>query len=210
MSAPGKQGNYRIALEQGFETLRIRPIEDLQSLGATNVGEGRFELPVLDAHFVVDLNKGRVELANSSRDASLRIQWQIVAVHYLAARRAEPESAAWICFADLPDARAYDPVYRARVLGRLCATAGQSREDFLEACRNLGAEPVEMGDLGFRFQIFPRLAVKIAWYAGDEDFPPGASFLYPDNILIYLSVEDTVVTSENLVGRLQGMGFEDQ
>jgi hypothetical protein len=66
---------------------------------------------------------------------------------------------------------------------------------------------VDLGDEGFRFDVFPRLSVIIAWYAGDGELPANASFLYPDNALSFLPVEDIIVVSEGVVSRLQGKGW---
>ncbi len=52
------------------------------------------------------------------------------------------------------------------------------------------------------FQVFPRLRVRLAWYAGDEELAPSAALLLPANIESFLGLEDIVVLSEQLVARL--------
>ena len=71
----------------------------------------------------------------------------------------------------------------------------------------LGGRAEAGGDTAFDFDVFPRLAVRVIWYAGDEEFPPSATLLLPVNIASYLCVEDIVVLSERLVSRLAGRHF---
>jgi len=149
---------------------------------------------------------GTVGLAKGRADGvvgSLRIEWQILALHYLAVLVPWAVGPLWVSFGEKREARGHDAVYRGRVLVRFCATAGGDREGFVRAAGGLGGEPVDMGDEGFKFQVFPRLAVVIVWYAGDEECGPGSSLLYPSKIMSILSVEDVVVLSERLVGGLQ-------
>ena len=205
-----RQTNYQEALSRALECVRRRPARNLAALGAREAPSQRLELPVLERIFLIDLGAGTVALSDgrgAASEESLRIGWKILALHYLSADVPWPPCASWRSFGDLPEARGYESVYSARVIGWLCATAGQERDQLAAAATRLGAQPVPLGDEGFRFQFFPRLEVRLAWYAGDEELGPGVSFLYPDNVLCFLSVEDVVVLSESLVGRLSRKGW---
>ena len=202
----------------------------LEDLGAEKAPNGTYRLRVLEATFVVDLARGTITRATTEQEhwdctkqgepprregtvpgfaggPALPISWQILALHYLCASPPWTDSSRWVSFGHFPDARGYDPVYRGRVLKRLCATAGRDRDTFVQACHRLGAESIDWGDEGFRFRVFPRLPVVITWYYGDDEFPPNASFLYLDNVLSFLPTEDVIVLSESLVSRLQGKGW---
>ena len=54
---------------------------------------------------------------------------------------------------------------------------------------------------------FTRLAIRLIWHAGDDEFPPSATLLLPANIEAYFCAEDIVVLSERLVARLGGGTF---
>ena len=154
---------------------------------------------------MVDFNDRTVRVREKGKAALAvpRREWQVLALHYLAARGVR-EPVRWVSFPELePAAQVYNSVYRGRVINRFVATAGRGRNEFETAANALGGEPVEWGDAGFRFQVFPRLPVAVAWYAGDDEFPPDASFVYPDNITAIFSLEDVVVLSERIVARLQ-------
>jgi len=198
------QTNYQLAFEQGLDQVRRQESATLDMLGAKPVAAARYDLAVLETGLSIDLDQGSVRLRGGGE---VRIAWQILALHYLGASPPWPEATRWFSFADFAEARGYNAVHRGRVLERLCATVGRDRETFCDAAQRLGAERVGWGDAGFRFQVFPRLAVAIAWYCGDGELPPSASFLYPDNVLSFFPVEDMVVLSERVIGRLQGKGW---
>lgn len=200
-----KQTNYQLALEQGFARIAGRSPAAFGALGAAAAGDNRYRLPVLDGVFLIDLHAPSVTHAEECGEGRpVALAWQILALHYLAAPARVRRSDRWLSFADLPDARGYERVYRGRVIQRLCATAGRARDTFVQACERLGGQRVVFGDEGFRFQVFPALAVIVAWYDEDGEFSPSASVLYPDNVSSFLPAEDVVVLSEGLVGRLQG------
>lgn len=202
MSLPEKQRNYEVAFSHGLEAARRRSPDDLAALGVLADGDGVWRVPVLGSAFAVDLKAGEVRLADGAGEAG--IAWQILVLHYLGGAVPWPEASRWMAFADFTDARGYESVHRGRVLGRLCATAGRDRETFSCASRSLDGQPIDWGDEGFEFAVFPQVAIRVAWYDGDGEFPPNASLAYPDNILSFLPVEDVVVASERLVSRLQG------
>ncbi len=196
---PRVRPEYEVAFARGLDAVRGQDAGLLAALGAVPAGGGRHEIPVLEERFVVDLEAGTV----TRPGGDVPRVWGILTLHYLSSKDPGRPFTRWMGFADFPTGRGYEKVYRARVLGRLCATAGRDRATFVEACRRIGGEKAAEGDEGFRLQAFPRLPVAIAWYAGDDEFPPSASFLLPDNAEAFLSIEDLVVLSESVVGRLQ-------
>ncbi|NIA12463.1 MAG: DUF3786 domain-containing protein [Nitrospiraceae bacterium] len=205
MKTPEKQENYQVAFARALEGARARSSDDLAALGVVADGDGVPCLPVLDAVLAVDLREGNVRLADGSCEVG--IAWQILVLHYLEGAVPWPPVARWMGFADFIDARGYESVHRGRVLARLCATAGRDRDTFLSASRRLKGQAIDWGDEGFEFAVFPRVSLRVAWYDGDDEFPPNASLAFPDNILSFFPVEDVVVVSERLVSRLQGKGW---
>lgn len=203
MNPPDRQVNYEIALARAFAELRKTDPGNLAVLGAEKSKGQDFELNVLDSRYSIDPARERIVPAGDPAAGAVPIEWQILILHYLNAQKPQPEFSRWLSFADIQEGRGYLPVFNQRVTGRLCATAGRDRETFRRACEKLGGMKFEWGDEGYRFQVFPLLPVGIAWYAGDEELGPGATFLYPDSIQSFFPVEDTVVLAECVVSKLQ-------
>ena len=200
---PSPQEAYRRAAELGFETLARQSDEQLAWLGAERSG-GNWRVAVLNDMFAVDVSDERiVTLAGNLAGPA----WTILALHYLSLGDRPETRPPAITFADLPESRSYAGIYDARVVKRLCATAGRSAEKIQAAAGDVGGRPAGGGDLAFDFTPFPRLTVRLIWHAPDEEFPSSATLLLPENIEAYFCAEDVVVLSEGLVARLGGRPF---
>ena len=200
---PPPQHNLRDATDKAVEALADQSPEQRVWLGAEEA-QGRWRLKVLGELLDVDPAAGSVRDV-SGREVSP--SWRILVLHYLDIRSRVSPSQPGMTFADLPAARAYAKVYQGRVIGRLCATAGRDLTTLRAAAESLGCREAEGGDAAFDADIFPRITVRLIWYAADDEFPPSATLLLPDSISAMLCIEDIVVLSESFVARLSGRPF---
>ncbi len=195
-----KQDNLNIAVSRGLAALRGQSDEQLAWLGANRDDQGRIRVPVLGEPMSVDFEAGGLIFENGD---PVDMRWQVLVVHYLAAPDPVEPSGAEMVFADIPETRGYQGVYEGRVIKRLCFTVGRTADILDRAARAIGGEPcADEGDLAFRFQVLPRISLRVVWYAGDEDFPPNAVFLFQSNVVHLLPPEDIIVLSELVVGRM--------
>jgi hypothetical protein len=74
----------------------------------------------------------------------------------------------------------------------------------------LGAVPVEIGDFGMDFPVFPHIRIQLVLWSGDEEFPPDATILFDESVQRILPAEDIAVMSGSLVYRLIGLGRKIQ
>jgi hypothetical protein len=201
------QINIQRAKELAFDALRKQSAEQLCWLGAEPTGT-LWRLPVLNSAFLIDLPRRSVATAGGE---PVRPAWAILALHYLAVDSRPAHCRPAVTFADLPTARSYASVYNQRTTGRLCATVGRSLQSLQEAAAALNAEPAacDQGSCSaaYVFQVFPRVSVQLIYHAPDEEFPPSATLLLPENIESFFCSEDVVVLSECLVSRLCGKPF---
>ncbi|MFV2066412.1 MAG: DUF3786 domain-containing protein [Pirellulales bacterium] len=203
MTRPAPQEPDRIAKQKAVESLRSQSAAQLEWLGAQRAGS-RWRLPVLDEVLPVQPDTGEVFRDDGQ---SIRSGWRILVLHYLDVRtrpRAQPTDAT---FASFPSARTYASVYENRVNGRLCATVGKDLDTLRTAANAIGARDVPGGDMAIEVNVFPRIPVRLIWYAGDEELPPACTLLLPANIDSFLCTEDIVVLSESFVSRLSGKPF---
>lgn len=200
---PPKQHNLQRAVDAAVEALTDVSPDQLAFLGVQRAGPA-WNVPVLDDTFCLDL------AARDFRTLSglaLSPTWQVVALHYLAVATRPAPCTPEVTFGDLPGGLAYATVYRQRVNGRLCATAGRDAATLRTAAITLRGTAVALGDLGFEFLVFPRLPIRLVWHAGDDEFGPSATLLLPRTIEAFFCIEDIVVLSERLVSRLSGQPY---
>jgi hypothetical protein len=200
---PGPQNNLRAAVELAVENLRGQDDGQLAWLGATRTGDA-WRLTVLNSPLQVCLGDGRVLASDGS---PVRPACQIIVLHYLGVRRRPEPGEPELTFAHLPDGLVYAVNYEARVIRRLCATAGRDADTLRAAASAVGAAPADGGSLAFDIDVLPRLRLRLIWHAGDEEFGPSAAILLPRGIAEMFCIEDVVVLSEMLVSRLAGKPF---
>lgn len=199
---PPPQHNMQQAADRAIQQLARQEADQLRWLGAREDGQ-RWRLTVLEAELAVDLQAGRV--FHDRREVNM--MWRILVLHYLCIQDRPDTLEPRIVFAELPECRAYDSVYRGRVIARLCATAGRDEPTLRRGMELVRGRVVEGGDLAFDLRAFPRLDLRLVWYCGDDEFPPSASLLLPPNIREFFVGEDVVVLSERVVARLAGKPF---
>ena len=200
---PPRQHNFQVAASQALQRVGAQSADQLEWLGARRDAD-TWTVRVLDGLLTVELTDGTVRTSSGEVVGGW---WQILTLHYLGVSDRPQDRPPGVTFADLASARAYGPVYQQRVIERLCRTIGRDRDSLLLAAESLGAKVAPAGDLGLDFQIYPRVGVRLIWYAPDEDFGPSASLLLPQNIESFFCLEDVVVLSEGLISRLSGGPF---
>lgn len=74
----------------------------------------------------------------------------------------------------------YDPFAQA---------AQESPAKLVSACRALGGQPMNGGDVSFSLPLFEDLRVWLQFWQGDEEFAPRARWFWDENALMYLKYE---------------------
>lgn len=195
-----KQQNLTIAVTRGLAELRGQSDAQLGWLGADRDEKGRIRLEVLGKRMSVDFDANGLILEDGS---AVDMRWQVLVVRYLCAPAPAELTGNEMVFADIPETRGYQGVYDGRVIKRLCFTVGRTAETLERGALAVGGQPCEgQGDLNFRFQALPRVPVRLVWYAGDEDFPPNAVFLFDSSVVHVLAPEPIIVLSELIVGEM--------
>lgn len=202
-AVPPPQRNFEEAVLEAIVALRGQSPEQLEWLGAKRTGN-RWTLPVLEASLTVDLDDGDVRTPEAD---PIGLWWKILVLHYLSVTKRPKEDPRVVSFAELPSGRTYAPVYHGRVIERLCRTVARNRESLLHAGEAIGGGIGQGGDLALDFTPFPRVPLRLVWYAGDEELAPSAVLLLRRNIESFFCIEDIVVLSERIVSRLGGGGF---
>ena len=88
------------------------------------------------------------------------------------------------------------------VPAKLAQKIHQNPDGFCRACEIMQGQPVSMGDLGYRIEIFPGLPMCLKFYFGDEEFPPSLTLLWDRNILHFVRYETVYYIAGCLQERL--------
>ena len=109
----------------------------------------------------------------------------------------------WKTFREMPWGEMYIKPYTGRVLTRAAFTFGTRVAAFKAAAEKMGAEAVNHGDAGYRFDLIGGYQMQILVWEGDDEFPPNAQVLYSDNFAEGFAAEDRVVAGDILISTIR-------
>ena len=128
---------------------------------------------------------------------------QILIIRYLIKGRLAAYSGRFIAYREMPWAAVYDQNFQGRCIKRLAFTFGFRLEDFKRAAARLGGKPGPKGDVSADLPFLPDIIVRVAIWAGDDEFPPNSQILFSDNVSDAFSAEDAAVIGDVFISALK-------
>jgi hypothetical protein len=117
-----------------------------------------------------------------------------------------PEGKEQLSYRDIPWGSVYFKNFEGRCIQRFAATFGKDIPAFkriMEETPGLQAAPLDQGDAGYRFEFSSGLFMSLLLWAGDDEFPPSAQFLFDDNFAGAFTAEDIAVAGEVVITHLK-------
>ncbi|MBF0449211.1 MAG: DUF3786 domain-containing protein [Candidatus Magnetomorum sp.] len=199
--------DYENARKLAAEKLSAIAFETIVTYSGFDPADGEnFYIPFLNRIYIVKYPNFQFQ---SEDEHEIPVQEQVLLLHYLSGRP-QKESSRWIAYREIPGASFYFSAFVKRAIDPLKKVFGKQLKILKHVAHKLNARPIEFGDLGLEFQILPNIAMQIVMWEGDEEFPPEANILFPDNIHEILSPEDIAWLSGMLVYRLIGLKKDNE
>ncbi len=107
-----------------------------------------------------------------------------------------------VSFRDLPGGQFYWEPFLSRTVLPLVATIGNRLDSLRQRLDGLGAAPFAGGDAGGRVACIGRLGISLAYYAGDDEFPPSAAIFFDVSVRRAFSTDDAAAMAQRLCGIL--------
>ena len=197
---PKKQENVKLASELAWREFAGKDLgQVVANTSAESVDGESVSLRFLKETYVIRPAEQKVT-AENGEPASDRMAALIL--HYLTQGDGTAPTGKEVGFAQVPGASFYEGPFRARIVSRIIRTFGGDPSLLLKCGMDLGGRKAEYGDASMTFGAFPEVPVTIIVWRGDDEFPANANFVFDASIANYLSVEDVVVTCEEIVNRL--------
>jgi hypothetical protein len=103
---------------------------------------------------------------------------QAALLQHLVMADGTPLANHWVSLRELPNGAFYEQAFQG-YSGNLLARAFKGDlEGFREAARQLGGEPLPLGDAAFRFWALPRIPLAVVYWSGGDEFPASAQVLF--------------------------------
>ena len=201
-----KQNNYPLARQMAISDLlhsdwADRAAKSGGSLEMNPGGEACIRLPYLGQEVRLSLPQGTIEIDHGQ--TSLSLKEEILILHYLGKAKGVLPTGNWISFAEIPGGKMYYPVFQQRCQAPLAKFFGNTPEALPPlAAKVIQGERWDLGDAGVRIQALPHVALGLAIWRGDEEFPAEGVALYDASVSASLPVEDAVILAETVVWKL--------
>ncbi len=199
--------DYKTAKRMAGEKLAEIPFEDIiRQSGFERIGDNRFRVPFLNRVFCVGYPDFSFQDERES-EKEIPLQEQVLILHYLEGSITyQASTAKWIAYREIPDASFYFAAFVKRAIDPLKKVFGQDIDRFTRAADRLGGgKPIDPGDAGVEFSVFPHVPLQLILYAGDDEFPPEANILFDQSIGSFLSPEDVAWLAGMVVYRLMAL-----
>lgn len=166
---------------------------------AEMIGAMRLALPFAGETYLVDLSRKQVRDETGIPASDKR---ELLILHYLVGAKELEPCGEVIGFSDIPEGRTYTPVFKARTVGRLLRSFGETPERLHEAAKPMGGVRCDVGDVCVGLRLFPRIPVMIVIWCGGEELRPDGNMVFDRTVTEHLPTEDIVVACEELVSAL--------
>ncbi len=153
----------------------------------------------VETHLETDIRRN-----GSSEEVSLPDK--ILIAHYLLGASGKKNTGKLVTFRQIPDGQFYFEAFQKRARDPFVNFFGNNGRLFVKCAAMIGGAPVENGDFGMEFPVFPHVGIQLVLWSGDEEFPADGTILFDESVQWRLPVEDIAVMSGGLVYRLIGLG----
>jgi hypothetical protein len=157
---------------------------------------------------------GEGEVVNLATGKPAHASIAIVLWHYLLTADGTLPADRWLTFRELPDGLFYSQAFAGHAEGLLAERFGADAAGLHRAAASLGGERLTAApggglappDAAYRFQAFPRLAMAVQLWEGDEEFPGRVQVLFDAHASHYLPTEDLSGVGDWLAHKLSHAG----
>ena len=185
--------------EEKFRALEPASVQE--RLKAVKWDGKEFAVTLLGRDFAISHPDYAIRALDEGKLPPLPVQTFLL--RYLLESRDVFWAGQWKTFREMPWGEMYIKPYTGRVLTRAAFTFGTRVASFRAAAEKMGAEPVNHGDAGYRFDLIGGYQMQILVWEGDEEFPPNAQILYSDNFAEGFAAEDRVVAGDILISTIK-------
>ena len=185
--------------EEKFRALE--PASVAERLKAVKWNGEEFTLTLLGREFAIAHPDYAIRALDGGNLPPLPVQTFLL--RYLLESKDVSWGGQWKTFREMPWGEMYIKPYTGRVLTRAAFTFGTRVATFKAAAEKMGAEAVNHGDAGYRFDLIGDYQMQILVWEGDEEFPPNAQILYSDNFADGFAAEDRVVAGDILISTIK-------
>lgn len=165
------------------DKLRNIPIAHLIGNSGVIDKNGKLLIDVFFQQYEIDPDN--FDIIDATGDP-LYIMLKSIVLTYLTMSDGILPSGNLISFRELPDGSNYCHAFQGYAPDRLTNYFKEDIHGLHQVCLRIGGRPINLADLSFEFDVFPKIKIVIAYFLGEEAFPSRASLLFDSNVAHYM------------------------
>jgi len=204
---PKKSGESQLSvrLQELRQQIRRKDPETLARLSGASwkwIGNDHAELlfPFFEKELRLAYPDGLITDVHSGQ--GLPAYQQAMILYYFHTSDGTPLQGKWISFSELPEGRFYQQAFQGYSGNVLSNLFQDDLTGFEKAAQIVGGERMPFGQLAFRFLALPRVPLLVAYWQGDEDFPPSCQVLFDESVSHYLPTDVCAILGKTLTQKL--------
>jgi hypothetical protein len=151
---------------------------------------GSYLLDFLQERYRIEPNSRLIEpVAGPIPAGGPCIDLQVIILTYLLSAREIPLADRLVAVGSLKGGKCFFQGAHSFPLDPLIAQYGRDVNGFLDRGLSLGAVQEDYGDVSVRFPAFPRIAVVMVLWRGDDEFPPRLSVVFDASVDQHLPLD---------------------
>ncbi|MCP4347663.1 MAG: DUF3786 domain-containing protein [Desulfobacterales bacterium] len=144
---------------------------------------GRLYIDVFFKRYEIDPDN--FDIIDATGDP-LYVMLKSIILTYLTMSDGVLPSGNLISFRELPDGSNYCHAFQGYAPDRLSNFFNEDIHRLHQVCLKIGGSPINLADLSYKFDVFPRIKIVIAYFIGEDSFPSRASLLFDSNVDHYM------------------------
>jgi hypothetical protein len=127
---------------------------------------------------------------------------QSLILTYLYMSDGTPPIDRWVGFRELPNGLFYAQAFQGYTGAALVRDLNGDVAAFKRASEKLQGAALAVGDVGYIFQVLPRLKLAVIMWSGDDEFPSQAQVLFQESAPHYLITDGLAIVGSLLIGQI--------
>jgi len=162
--------------------------------------QGVFQVAMWGQDVLIDFPAFTARYAQT--DVALNVFELTMLAYYFLLSDGAPQTGQWIAFTELPDGKFYTQAFQNYTGQQLIKSFGNDDQAFSRASLKAGGRQEFFANLSYSFQALPRVALMVACWLGDEDFPPSYRVLFDSAAGRHLSTDGCAILGSSLTRRI--------
>ena len=163
--------------------------------GTQYVDPNKVIVEYLNQSYVITI-PSTVDCQEHKGEEEIPLREKILILHYLTLAKGTPTINKLITFRQLVGGSSYLSAFSQRATMPLARQFGKNSELLIYTAEKLGGYKANYGDIAVSIKPFPRVAITMVLWRGDDEFAPNVNIVFDSNISDYLSTEDVCVLCE--------------